>query len=210
MPFWIFFLTNYIEEHAPRTWGNDLPFLVWHFVFSLSSSNVRSCWFCSRCARRGGGCREMMPQLVTIRVVTEWYCRLWCFHSGSYLMCVTVTFASWLQHLLQQKRLMYLLRVESGVWIHSRTSRKGWQNRTNDYLTNAKEFDSIFKPNVRNPEQKLQPIQLFQDYECAWKKLNHIFFQKYRENKNTLTILSENYIEKFCILVYYLFPPGRQ
>ena len=32
MPFWIFFLTNYIEEHAPRTWGNDLPFLV---LFSL-------------------------------------------------------------------------------------------------------------------------------------------------------------------------------
>ena len=33
---------------------------------------------------------------------------------------------------------MYLLRVESGDLIHSRTSRKGWQNRTNGYLTNGK------------------------------------------------------------------------
>ena len=68
-----------------------------------------------------------------------------------------------------------------------------------DFTT--KEFDNIYKPNVRNLDQKLQSIRSFQDCESTWKKLNY-FFKGNFENKNMLLILLENYLEKLCILPF--------
>ena len=80
---------------------------------------------------------------------------------------------------MEQKTLIVIQIVFMEQWLFLRVSKVyQWEaeqfgGSSVDFTT--KEFDNIYKPNVRNLDQKLQSIRLFQDCESTWKKLNYFF-----------------------------------
>ena len=84
--------------------------------------------------------------------------------------------ASKLAHRLQRERLMYFLRVESRDWIHSRTSRKGWKNLTNGYLTNDERIGQYLQTERSESGPKITANPIASRLREHMKKIELIFF----------------------------------
>lgn len=134
-----------------------------------------------------------------------WWLITWLFKFFKFFFYFKL--ASKLAHRLQRERLMYFLRVESRDWIHSRTSRKGWKNLTNGYLTNDERIWQYLQTKRSESGPKITANPIVSRLREHMKKIELIFF------KRTVRIRIYYWSFQKAILKnceFYLFPPSRQ